>query len=103
MLLWHFAPPGCHICARCAAGVTSFGANHLMLLNLGETLQACGFHPFFSSPKLQRVYYISLEFYMGRALQNTMVNLALENACDEAMYQVKGMAHLCAVMAAPPF
>ena len=25
---------------------------------------------------------------MGRTLQNTMVNLALENACDEAMYQV---------------
>lgn len=26
---------------------------------------------------------------MGRTLQNTMVNLALENACDEATYQVK--------------
>lgn len=26
---------------------------------------------------------------MGRTLQNTMVNLALENACDEAMYQVR--------------
>ena len=38
---------------------------------------------------LQRVYYLSLEFYMGRTLQNTMVNLALENACDEATYQVK--------------
>lgn len=25
---------------------------------------------------------------MGRTLQNTMVNLALENACDEAVYQV---------------
>uniref|UniRef100_A0A8C5GWK5 Alpha-1,4 glucan phosphorylase n=1 Tax=Gouania willdenowi TaxID=441366 RepID=A0A8C5GWK5_GOUWI len=36
----------------------------------------------------KRVYYISLEFYMGRTLQNTMVNLALENACDEAMYQL---------------
>ncbi|KAG7258895.1 hypothetical protein CRUP_008385, partial [Coryphaenoides rupestris] len=35
-----------------------------------------------------RVYYISLEFYMGRTLQNTMVNLALENACDEATYQL---------------
>lgn len=39
-------------------------------------------------PVLQRVYYLSLEFYMGRTLQNTMVNLALENACDEATYQV---------------
>lgn len=37
---------------------------------------------------VQRVYYLSLEFYMGRTLQNTMVNLALENACDEAIYQV---------------
>ncbi|XP_075887574.1 glycogen phosphorylase, muscle form-like [Nelusetta ayraudi] len=36
----------------------------------------------------KRVYYISLEFYMGRTLQNTMVNLALENACDEATYQL---------------
>ncbi|KAI2651267.1 Glycogen phosphorylase, muscle form [Labeo rohita] len=36
----------------------------------------------------KRVYYLSLEFYMGRTLQNTMVNLALENACDEAMYQL---------------
>uniref|UniRef100_A0A8C1M6B7 Alpha-1,4 glucan phosphorylase n=1 Tax=Cyprinus carpio TaxID=7962 RepID=A0A8C1M6B7_CYPCA len=37
---------------------------------------------------LNRVYYLSLEFYMGRTLQNTMVNLALENACDEATYQL---------------
>uniref|UniRef100_A0A669E543 Alpha-1,4 glucan phosphorylase n=1 Tax=Oreochromis niloticus TaxID=8128 RepID=A0A669E543_ORENI len=36
----------------------------------------------------KRVYYLSLEFYMGRTLQNTMVNLGLENACDEAMYQL---------------
>lgn len=43
----------------------------------------------FSSIFLQRVYYLSLEFYMGRTLQNTMVNLALENACDEATYQVR--------------
>uniref|UniRef100_A0A672GED8 Alpha-1,4 glucan phosphorylase n=1 Tax=Salarias fasciatus TaxID=181472 RepID=A0A672GED8_SALFA len=44
-------------------------------------------HYYEKDPK--RVYYISLEFYMGRTLQNTMVNLALENACDEAMYQVQ--------------
>ncbi|CAG05099.1 unnamed protein product [Tetraodon nigroviridis] len=36
----------------------------------------------------KRVYYLSLEFYMGRALQNTMINLGLENACDEALYQL---------------
>lgn len=42
---------------------------------------------------LQRVYYLSLEFYMGRTLQNTMVNLGLENACDEAIYQVKAVCY----------
>ena len=36
----------------------------------------------------QRVYYLSLEFYMGRALQNTMINIGIQGACDEAMYQV---------------
>uniref|UniRef100_A0A8C6PKY4 Alpha-1,4 glucan phosphorylase n=1 Tax=Nothobranchius furzeri TaxID=105023 RepID=A0A8C6PKY4_NOTFU len=43
-------------------------------------------HYYEKDPK--RVYYISLEFYMGRTLQNTMVNLGLENACDEATYQL---------------
>jgi len=37
---------------------------------------------------LQRVYYISMEFYMGRTLSNTMLNLGIQNACDEALYQV---------------
>uniref|UniRef100_A0A6I8NN82 Alpha-1,4 glucan phosphorylase n=1 Tax=Ornithorhynchus anatinus TaxID=9258 RepID=A0A6I8NN82_ORNAN len=36
----------------------------------------------------KRVYYLSLEFYMGRTLQNTMINLGLQNACDEAIYQL---------------
>uniref|UniRef100_H9GKI5 Alpha-1,4 glucan phosphorylase n=1 Tax=Anolis carolinensis TaxID=28377 RepID=H9GKI5_ANOCA len=36
----------------------------------------------------QLVYYLSLEFYMGRTLQNTMINLGLQNACDEAIYQL---------------
>ncbi|CAI9721930.1 glycogen phosphorylase, muscle form-like [Octopus vulgaris] len=36
----------------------------------------------------KRIYYISLEFYMGRTLANTMVNLGIQNACDEAMYQL---------------
>uniref|UniRef100_A0A3P9H4G4 Alpha-1,4 glucan phosphorylase n=1 Tax=Oryzias latipes TaxID=8090 RepID=A0A3P9H4G4_ORYLA len=36
----------------------------------------------------KRVYYLSLEFYVGRALQNTMINLGLQNACDEAIYQL---------------
>jgi len=25
---------------------------------------------------------------MGRALQNTMLNLGIQNSCDEAMYQL---------------
>ena len=37
----------------------------------------------------QRVYYLSLEYYMGRALTNTMINLGIQGECDEAMYQVK--------------
>ncbi|GAB1599143.1 glycogen phosphorylase, muscle form-like [Argonauta hians] len=36
----------------------------------------------------KRIYYLSLEFYMGRTLANTMVNLGIQNACDEAMYQL---------------
>uniref|UniRef100_A0A667ZHG2 Alpha-1,4 glucan phosphorylase n=1 Tax=Myripristis murdjan TaxID=586833 RepID=A0A667ZHG2_9TELE len=36
----------------------------------------------------KRVHYLSLEFYMGRTLQNTMINLGLQNACDEAVYQL---------------
>lgn len=36
----------------------------------------------------KRVYYLSLEFYIGRTLQNTMINLGLQNACDEAIYQL---------------
>lgn len=29
---------------------------------------------------------------MGRTLQNTMINLGLQNACDEAIYQVRQQA-----------
>uniref|UniRef100_A0A8C3GN99 Alpha-1,4 glucan phosphorylase n=1 Tax=Cairina moschata TaxID=8855 RepID=A0A8C3GN99_CAIMO len=43
-------------------------------------------HYYERDPK--RIYYLSLEFYMGRTLQNTMINLGLQNACDEAVYQV---------------
>lgn len=39
---------------------------------------------------------------MGRTLQNTMINLGLQNACDEAIYQVRTtdtyetmMMHFC--------
>ncbi|CDW52156.1 Phosphorylase domain containing protein [Trichuris trichiura] len=36
----------------------------------------------------KRVYYLSLEFYMGRTLSNTMLNLGIQATCDEAMYQL---------------
>lgn len=36
----------------------------------------------------KRVYYLSLEYYMGRSLQNTMINLGIQAACDEALYQL---------------
>ena len=45
-------------------------------------------HYYEKDPK--RVYYLSLEFYMGRSLTNTMINLGIQGACDEAMYQVSG-------------
>ena len=38
---------------------------------------------------IQRVYYLSMEFYMGRTLTNTMLNLGIQDACDEALYQVR--------------
>lgn len=43
-------------------------------------------HYYEKDPK--RVYYISMEFYMGRTLTNTMLNLGIQNACDEALYQL---------------
>uniref|UniRef100_A0A915AFH5 Alpha-1,4 glucan phosphorylase n=3 Tax=Parascaris univalens TaxID=6257 RepID=A0A915AFH5_PARUN len=36
----------------------------------------------------KRVYYLSLEFYMGRTLSNTMMNLGVQAAIDEALYQL---------------
>ncbi|KAG5453194.1 Glycogen phosphorylase, muscle form [Clonorchis sinensis] len=36
----------------------------------------------------KRIYYLSLEFYMGRTLTNTMLNVDIAAAIDEAMYQL---------------
>jgi starch phosphorylase len=36
----------------------------------------------------KRIYYLSLEFYMGRTLTNTMINLGIQATCDEALYQL---------------
>ncbi|KAF5285496.1 hypothetical protein FQA39_LY16621 [Lamprigera yunnana] len=43
-------------------------------------------HYYETDPK--RVYYLSLEYYMGRSLQNTMINLGIQTSCDEALYQL---------------
>ncbi|GIX94524.1 glycogen phosphorylase [Caerostris extrusa] len=43
-------------------------------------------HYYDTDPK--RVYYLSLEFLMGRTLTNTMVNLGIQSTCDEALYQL---------------
>jgi len=36
----------------------------------------------------KRVYYLSLEWYMGRTLGNTMLNLGIEAECEEAMFHL---------------
>lgn len=36
----------------------------------------------------KRVYYLSLEYYIGRSLTNTMINLGIQSEIDEALYQV---------------
>ena len=38
---------------------------------------------------LQRIYYLSLEFYMGRTLTNTMINLGIRGLCTKALYKVE--------------
>ncbi|KAJ8315492.1 hypothetical protein KUTeg_007642 [Tegillarca granosa] len=43
-------------------------------------------HYYDTDPK--RVYYLSMEFYMGRTLTNTMVNLGIQDACDDATYKL---------------
>lgn len=43
-------------------------------------------HYYETDPK--RVYYVSLEFYMGRSLQNTLINLGIESEVDETMRSV---------------
>lgn len=34
---------------------------------------------------VKRICYISLEFYMGRTLKNTMINLGIKDVCNSAM------------------
>ncbi len=44
-------------------------------------------HYYDTDPK--RVYYLSLEYYMGRSLSNMMINLGIESELDEALYEVQ--------------
>ena len=46
-------------------------------------------------PSQQRVYYMSMEYYMGRSLSNAMVNLGIESECEEALYEVCVRACVC--------
>ena len=39
-------------------------------------------------PHFQRVYYMSMEFLMGRSLTNAMVNLGVDSEVEEALYEV---------------
>ncbi|CAF1156726.1 unnamed protein product [Didymodactylos carnosus] len=43
-------------------------------------------HYYDKDPK--RVYYLSLEYYIGRSLSNTMINLGIETEMDEAVYEL---------------
>ncbi|VVC28651.1 Glycogen/starch/alpha-glucan phosphorylase,Glycosyl transferase, family [Cinara cedri] len=43
-------------------------------------------HQYLLNPK--RIYYLSLEFLVGRSLQNTMINLGIQSSVDEALYQM---------------
>ena len=42
-----------------------------------------------SLPFLQRVYYLSMEYYMGRSLTNAMVNLGIDSEVEEALFEVR--------------
>lgn len=35
----------------------------------------------------KKIYYLLMEFYMGRVLINIMVNIGINNECEEVMYQ----------------
>ena len=63
-----------------------------------STIDVMGFPLLFSLfslslMKLQRCYYLSMEFYMGRSLTNAMVNLGIDSPVEEALYEVS-YAHL---------
>eukprot|EP01147_Barroeca_monosierra_P003068 gene3068-5845_t len=36
----------------------------------------------------KRIYYLSMEFYMGRSLTNTMINLGIRSLCKKSLYDM---------------
>lgn len=59
-----------HLYYRCLLKIKQQGLTQLIL---------------FSS---KRVYYLSLEYYLGRSLSNTMMNLGISDICETAMAEV---------------
>jgi hypothetical protein len=37
---------------------------------------------------VKRVYYISLEYYMGRTLQNTVINLGMDESIGQMLHEL---------------
>ena len=52
-------------------------------------------HVLFCLPSMQRCYYLSMEFYMGRSLTNAMVNLGIDSSVEEALYEVSFFTCTC--------
>lgn len=42
-------------------------------------------HQHYYREDVKRICYLSLEFYMGRTLKNTMINLGIKEVCENAM------------------
>ena len=43
---------------------------------------------YYSNPSTKRIYYLSLEFLIGRSLGNSLVNLHLYDECYQALYEL---------------
>jgi len=43
---------------------------------------------YYDDPKLKRVYYLSLEFLIGRTLGNSLINLQVHEECEQALLEL---------------
>jgi len=43
---------------------------------------------YYQDPNLKRVYYLSLEFLIGRSLGNSLINLRLYRECEQALLEL---------------